>query len=96
MIGHSKIGRIYAIFKSHLCQFIQLKVTAIKFREGTLLPDNSVWIGNDNTPATTMIRQPFFLLAPDIPTRFKGLSVIDTTTNQYLAFDTTSPEKDVR
>ena len=71
------------------------QVTPIKFREGKLLFDNAVWIGNDNTPATANTRQPFFLLAPDIPTRFKGLSVIDTNTNQYLAFDTTSPEKDV-
>ena len=54
-----------------------------------------MWIGNDNTPASARKRQPFFLLAPDVPTRFKGLSIIDTTTNQYLAFDTTSPEKDV-
>ena len=73
-----------------------LKVTPIKFRGGKLLPDNSLWISNDNTPASINMRQPFFLLAPDVPTRFKGQSVIDTTTNQYLAFDTTSPEKDVR
>ena len=59
------------------------------------MPENSVWLGNDNTPATTNRRQQFFLLAPDIPTRFKGISIIDTTTNQYLDFDTTSPEKDV-
>ena len=72
-----------------------LKVTPIKFREGKLLADNSLWISNDNTPASINMRQPFFLLAPDVPTRFKGQSVIDTSSNQYLAFDTTSPEKDV-
>ena len=59
------------------------------------MADNSVWISNDNTPVTTNKRQPIFLLAPDIPTKFKGLSVIDTTTNQYIAFDATSAEKDV-
>ena len=75
---------------------IYFKVTPIKFREGKLIPDNSLWISNDNTPASINMRQPFFLLAPDVPTRFKGQSVIDTSTNQYLAFDTTSPEKDVR
>ena len=78
----------------HLCLLI-LKVTPIKFRDGKLSPDNSIWISNDNTPATTNRRQPFFLLSPDIPTRFQGNSLIDTTTNQYLAFDSTSPEKDV-
>ena len=86
--GTTKGKSIYNLFSV-------AKVTPIKFRSGQLMPDKSIWIGNDNTPATMNSRKQFFLLSPDIPTRFKGKSLIDTTTNQFLAFDTTSPEKDV-
>ena len=75
---------------------LEIRVTPIKFKEGQLLADQSVWIGNDNTPATANKRIQIRVISPDIPTKFKGFSVIDSTTNQFIQFDTTSAKKDVR
>ena len=59
------------------------------------MPEQSLWISNDNTPATVEKRGQLRVLNPDIPTRFVGHSVVDSSTNQFVNFDTTSAEKDV-
>ena len=73
-----------------------LQATPISFSNGKLLPDRSTWIGNDNTPVTIDQRQYVNIISPDVPTKFAGRSRIDTGTNQYINFDATSAEKDVR
>ncbi len=35
---------------------LEVRVTPVRFAEGTLVPDRSTWIGNDNTPATSETR----------------------------------------
>jgi len=93
--GHVVTGIKFRNLGGHLN--LEIRVTPIKFREGKLIPSQSVWISNDNTPASlaeprTQIRA----LDPDISTRFRGHSVIDSGKNQYIQFDTTAAKKDVQ
>jgi len=91
--GHVVTGVKFRNLAGHLN--LEIRVTPIKFREGKLMADQSVWISNDNTPASATKRTQVRILIPDVPTRFKGHSVIDSSTNQFVQFDTTSAEKDV-
>lgn len=77
--------------------FFCSQVTPISFKDGQLSPEQSRWISNDNTPAATSNpRTQFHVVNPDIPTNFKGHSIIDASNDQFITFDTTSPETDVR
>ena len=66
---------------------------------GKLQPDLSVWTGNDNTPIhsqTGSVRSKIDIPDPDVPTKFFGSNLVDSTHNQFVTFDATSARKDVR
>ena len=72
-------------------------MTPINFKTGELMASQSVWMSNDNTPASVLEpRTQIRALEADIPTRFHGHSVVDSDKNQFIQFDTTAAKKDVR
>ena len=75
---------------------LEVRVTPIQFANGQLISQHTIWIGNDNTPATLNKRTRLEIISPDVPTKSPEKSIIDTSTNQYIQFDATSPYKDVR
>ena len=75
---------------------LEVQVTPIKFTDGKLLADRSTWIGNDATPVTEDRRREVHILMPDIPTNYHSYSEIDSEHNQYIQFDASSAQKDVR
>ena len=48
---------------------LEAQVTPIRFNTAELLKEQSIWIANDNTPASQRPRQLLPLVIPDIPTR---------------------------
>lgn len=74
---------------------LEVRVTPIKFTSGNLITERTTWIGNDNTPATLNMRNRVEIISPDIPTKYMGMSKMDTSSNQYILFDSTSALKDV-
>lgn len=76
---------------------MEIRVTPIRFSSGKLMKESSTWVGNDNTPASLppKKRQKLEIISPDVPTKYHGMSVIDSGNNQYLQFGATSAYKDV-
>ena len=74
---------------------LEVRVTPIQFTNGQLISQHTIWIGNDNTPATLKQRTRLEIISPDVPTKSPEKSIIDSNKNQYLLFDATSPYKDV-
>ena len=52
-------------------------------------------VANDNTPATERPRSLVPIIMPDIPTKYHGYNKVDTATDQYVMFDSSSAYKDV-
>ncbi len=73
---------------------LEVQVTPVQFTTGSLTPERSTWIGNDNTPATVDRRRQVDILLPDVPTEFRGQNTIDTGHNQYIEFDASDALKD--
>jgi len=74
---------------------LEIQVTPVEFTTGKLLSDRSTWIANDNTPATERPRALVPIVMPDIPTKYSGYNKVDTSTDQYIQFDSSSAYKDV-
>lgn len=74
---------------------MEVRVTPIRFSSGQLISERTVWIGNDNTPASLPKRTQQEIISPDIPTKYMGMSKIDSQTNQFILFGATSALKDV-
>ena len=56
---------------------------------------NMLKVANDNTPATERPRSLVPIIMPDIPTKYHGYNKVDTATDQYVMFDSSSAYKDV-
>jgi len=91
--GHVLTGIKLRTLGGHLN--LEIQVTPIKFQTGALFPDRSLWVANDNTPATNNPRTFVPIIMPDIPTRLSGQNKVDSTTDQFIQFDATSAYKDV-
>ena len=52
-------------------------------------------VANDNTPATERPRSLVPIIMPDIPTKYHGYNKVDTATDQFVMFDSSSAYKDV-
>jgi len=74
---------------------LEIQATPVKFLSGELMKDQSIWIANDNTPATNRPRKLLPIIIPDIPTRLIGQNKVDGLNDEYLQFDTSSAHKDV-
>lgn len=74
---------------------LEIQATPIKFSTAELVKEQSIWIANDNTPATLRPRKLLPIIIPDVPTRLLTENKIDGTHDQYLQFDTSSAHKDV-
>jgi len=74
---------------------LEIQVTPVSFATAELMRDQSIWIANDNTPASRRPRKLLPLVIPDIPTRLIGSNKVDGEHDEYLQFDTTSAHKDV-
>jgi len=74
---------------------LEIQVTPIEFTTGRVVADRSTWIANDNTPATPKPRTLVPIILPDIPTKFNGENIVDSTTDQFIQFDSSSAHKDV-
>ena len=77
---------------------LEIRVTPIKFNNGELIEDRTVWLANDNTPAAADVdkkRRRLEIAYPDVSTKYMGQSEIDSEHNQYILFDATSAYKDV-
>ena len=74
---------------------LEIRVTPIRFHTGELIKERTVWIGNDNTPATPNMRTKLEIPSPDVPTKQPEESTLLSNRNQYLLFGATSSYKDV-
>jgi len=74
---------------------LEIRITPIRFTSGKLVKERTIWMGNDNTPATPNIRTKLEIPSPDVPTKQMKMSSILSNHNQYLLFDATSVYKDV-
>jgi len=92
--GHVITGVRFRNIGGHLN--LEAHITPIKFSDGKLVADRSTWIGNDNTPLSDNPRRKVDILMPDVPTRAVSSSKIDTRHNEYVVFDATAANKDVR
>jgi len=75
---------------------LEVQATPIEFASGTLAPEKSIWIANDNTPASDKPRKLLPIVLPDIPTRLIGKNAVDGFDDEYIQFDTTSAHKDAQ
>jgi len=91
--GHVLTGMKLRNLGGHLN--LEIQVTPINFENGELSKENSIWIGNDNTPASPKPRELLSILNPGIPTSLKVQNKVDGDHDQYIQFDTTSAFKDV-
>jgi len=91
--SHVLTGMKLRNFGGHLN--LEIQVTPINFKNGKLSKEKSIWIGNDNTPASPKPRELLSILNPGIPTSLKGHNKVDGEHDQYIQFDTTSAYKDV-
>jgi len=91
--GHVLTGLKFRKLGGHLN--LEIQATPIRFGEGQLMPEQSIWIANDNTPASNKPRRLIPIILPDIPTRLTATNKVDGDHDQYLQFDTTSAHKDV-
>jgi len=74
---------------------LEIQVTPMDFTTGNALSDRSTWIANDNTPATLSPRTLVPIIMPDVPTKWHGQNKVDSTTDQFIQFDSTSAHEDV-
>ena len=65
--GHVLTGLKLRNIGGHLN--LEIQVTPIKFTTAELMKDQSIWVANDNTPASTNPRKLLPIVIPDIPTR---------------------------
>lgn len=91
--GHVLTGIKLRSLGGHLN--LEIQVTPVKFQTGDLSTDRSLWIANDNTPATSQPRTFLPIIMPDIPTKLRGRNEILSSTDQFIQFDSTSAYKDV-
>lgn len=82
--------------KLHLYLSPQAQITPMNFTSGVMQPSKSYWISNDNTPA--MAKNPRIELklhSVDDPTKFPGLSKVDSQPDTFLQFGPTDRAMDV-
>ena len=92
--GHVLTGVKFRDLGGHLN--LEIQITPVEFTTGKVLAEKSIWIANDNTPATTTSPRTLVpIIMPDVPTKYPGHNQVDTTTDQYIEFDASSPHKDV-
>jgi len=91
--GHVLTGIKLRSLGGHLN--LEIQVTPVKFRTGDLSTDRSLWIANDNTPATSRPRTFLPIIMPDVPTKLGSQNEVLSTTDQFIQFDATSAYKDV-
>ncbi|TRY79845.1 hypothetical protein TCAL_08833 [Tigriopus californicus] len=72
---------------------MEIQATPIEFLTGNLKEEQSVWIGNDNTRASSNPRKCQHIIQPDVPTRNR-ISRIMADNNQFVRFDTSDVQKD--
>uniref|UniRef100_A0A1L8DP86 Putative conserved secreted protein n=2 Tax=Nyssomyia neivai TaxID=330878 RepID=A0A1L8DP86_9DIPT len=72
---------------------LEIRVQEFNFETGKL-DKVGVWISNDNTEVGTNQRTRIYLKDPDIPTRSKARSQIDSKTNQFIEFTNTDINAD--
>jgi hypothetical protein len=65
--GHVLTGLRFRNIGGHIN--LEIQVTPIQFGRGQLIADRSVWIANDNTPASQRPRQLLPIIMADIPTK---------------------------
>ena len=92
-VGHVLTGIKLRDIGGHLN--LEIQVTPIEFATAKLLSERSTWVANDNTPATDKPRSLVPIIMPDIPTKFQGYNKVDTDTDEYVMFDSSSAYKDV-
>ncbi|XP_055682553.1 uncharacterized protein LOC129789617 isoform X2 [Lutzomyia longipalpis] len=72
---------------------LEIRVQEFNFETGKL--DNvGVWISNDNTEVGTNQRTRIYLRNPDVPTKGKARSQVDSKTNQFIEFTHTDMDAD--
>ena len=92
--GHVLTGVKFRNLGGHLN--LEIQITPVEFTTGKVLSDKSIWIANDNTPATSSSPRSLVpIIMPDVPTKYTGHNQVDTTTDQYIQFDASSAHKDV-
>ena len=91
--GHVLTGVKFRNLGGHLN--LEIQITPVEFTTGKVLAHRAIWIANDNTPATLKPRALVPIIMPDVPTKYLGQNLIDTTSDQYIVFDATSAHKDV-
>ncbi|XP_026327753.1 uncharacterized protein LOC113236030 isoform X2 [Hyposmocoma kahamanoa] len=74
----------------------EIRSTPFNYTTGRLAADRSVWISNDNTDgAPEKPRKKLELYKPDIPTRYRSVSLpVDSNHDQYLEFTHSDFEAD--
>ncbi|GAB0095757.1 uncharacterized protein DMENIID0001_111780 [Sergentomyia squamirostris] len=74
---------------------LEIRIHEFEFEQGKL-DQVSVWISNDNTEVATGSnrRKQIYLQNPDIPTRAKARSQLDSKTNQFIEFTNTAMDAD--
>ena len=92
-VGHVLTGIKLRDIGGHLN--LEIQVTPVEFATAKLLSERSTWVANDNTPATDKPRSLVPIIMPDIPTKFEGYNKVDTDTDEYVMFDSSSAYKDV-
>ena len=91
--GHVLTGVKFRNLGGHLN--LEIQITPVEFTTGKVLKHRAIWIANDNTPATLKPRALVPIIMPDVPTKYRGENLVDTTTDQYVMFDASSAHKDV-
>ena len=91
--GHVLTGVKFRNLGGHLN--LEIQITPVEFTTGKVLGHRAIWIANDNTPATLKPRVMVPIIMPDVPTKYLGHNLVDTTTDQYIEFDASSAHKDV-
>ncbi|KAG7154049.1 hypothetical protein Hamer_G020378 [Homarus americanus] len=91
---HVVTGVRFRMLGSHIN--LEVQITPVNYTTGQLQPYKSYWISNDNTPA--MARNPrreLKINSPDDPTKFPGLSKVDSVSDTFVRFGPTDRGKDV-
>lgn len=76
---------------------LEILTTPFNFTSGLLAPiRTSVWVGNDNTPASLNApRTEVVLTSPDVPTYSPIRSTIDSNKDQFIRFTHSDIDKDI-
>lgn len=92
--GHVITGLRFRKLGGHLN--LEVQASPIDFVNGIVDSERSIWISNDNTPATeTKPRRKLSWLPSDIPINSPEPSSPDSSPDTYIEFEASSLEKDV-